>query len=72
MYNNWFPDFVWKEKKLVIEIDGPSHLKLEQIQKDRAKDIFLKDRGWMVFRLVVPFTKAQATELINSIKILLA
>lgn len=71
IYCRWFPDFMWYEKKIIVEIDGPSHLKPEVQEKDRKKDEFLRSRGWKVFRLVLPFKKSEAKDLALKIKSLL-
>jgi len=45
-------DFVWKDKKKVIEIDGEQHYRDEkQILRDKQKNEFLKNDGWKLLRL---------------------
>lgn len=63
LYNQYFADFCWKEKKVIIEIDGPFH----NATKDNIRDAFLRERGWSVYRLKVPFSRAEAKELVTSI-----
>jgi very-short-patch-repair endonuclease len=45
-------DFVWKDTKKVIEIDGEQHYRDEkQILRDKQKNEFLKNDGWKLLRL---------------------
>jgi len=47
---DYIVDFMCKELKLVIEIDGYSHLLDEVIQKDKKKEAYLKDQGFFIMR----------------------
>ncbi|HBF37610.1 MAG TPA: hypothetical protein DDW50_09845 [Firmicutes bacterium] len=42
----WFPDY-----RLVIEVDGYTHLSSQQQRLDQNKDRFLLDRGLLVIRI---------------------
>lgn len=44
-------DFVIKNKKLIVEIDGKHHEKPLQIRKDVVRDYHLTNRGWKVIRI---------------------
>jgi len=44
-------DFVCFERRLVVEIDGPSHENAEQIAADGARDVWLQGQGFRVVRL---------------------
>ncbi|HTJ03552.1 MAG TPA: endonuclease domain-containing protein [Methylovirgula sp.] len=44
-------DFVCFEKRLIIEIDGPSHLEDEQKARDITRDHWLRQEGFNVLRL---------------------
>ena len=44
-------DFVCLEKRLVVEIDGPSHESAEQRTKDQERDIWLRGQGFRILRL---------------------
>ncbi len=44
-------DFVCFERRLIVEIDGPSHESAEQIVADRLRDVWLRERGFRVLRL---------------------
>lgn len=68
LYNAWFPDFVWPENKIIVEIDGPTHRRSKAARRERFKDEFLESEGWIVFRLKVPFNKIQARELAMKVK----
>ncbi len=43
-------DFFAKEPKIVIELDGSHHFELEHLEKDKARDAFLKTLGFLVLR----------------------
>lgn len=44
------PDFIYREKKVVVYIDGPPHDFPERQARDRAQEIALEDLGWTVVR----------------------
>ena len=46
----YFVDFLCRERKLVIEIDGATHSTPEEIASDRVKEQFLQERGFKVIR----------------------
>jgi very-short-patch-repair endonuclease len=43
-------DFYCHEKKLIVEIDGPIHLKKEQIAYDQIRESILYEMGYKVIR----------------------
>ena len=43
-------DFVLLDRKIIIEVDGASHSKPEQIRKDLLHTIALEQDGWKVVR----------------------
>lgn len=46
-----FPDFVWEDLKLIVEIDGGYHKAPEQAEKDRVRDNKLKLYNYEVIRI---------------------
>jgi very-short-patch-repair endonuclease len=48
---NYIVDFVCFERRLVVEIDGPSHGSPTAVQSDRARDVWLSAQGFRVLRL---------------------
>ena len=44
-------DFALLRRRIIIEVDGPSHLKPEQIKKDLEHSKALQAQGWVVVRL---------------------
>jgi very-short-patch-repair endonuclease len=44
-------DFICFERRLVIEIDGPSHENADQVAADNARDAWLQEQGFQVLRL---------------------
>lgn len=47
---NYIADFVCKEQKLIIELDGSGHLKKEQIKHDLKRQQFLESEGYKIVR----------------------
>lgn len=45
----YFADFACRERNLVIEVDGSQHL--ERASRDRARDEYMIDAGYAVFRV---------------------
>ena len=46
----YFADFVCREEKLVIEIDGATHSTDDERRRDEKREEFLRDRGYRVTR----------------------
>jgi very-short-patch-repair endonuclease len=44
-------DFVCFDRRLIVEIDGPTHENIEQQAKDRDRDIWSSEQGFHVLRL---------------------
>ena len=62
-------DFVCFEKRLVIEVDGPSHGSAEQQAKDDERDAWLREQGFRILRLpneLVIASTAMAVERIRT------
>ena len=47
----WFADFIWIYKKLILEIDGSQHKLKDRIESDRLKDLYIKSKGFLIFRI---------------------
>jgi very-short-patch-repair endonuclease len=45
-------DFYCSKAKLVIELDGLAHDRGDRPQRDEARDILLKEKGYTVLRIV--------------------
>ena len=43
-------DFAEKTSKLIIEVDGSQHNEPENLVKDGARDLYLKNKGFRVLR----------------------
>jgi very-short-patch-repair endonuclease len=50
----YFIDFALIDYKIAIEIDGQQHLLSERIERDKKKDLLLKNNGWTVYRIKWP------------------
>jgi very-short-patch-repair endonuclease len=61
---NYIADFMCKELRLIIEVDGYSHLLDEVIEKDIKKQKDLKDAGFTVIR----FTDNEVLKAIENVK----
>lgn len=46
---NYFPDFIFEDKKTIIELDGNQHLKT--IEKDTIRDKWFNAKGYKVIRI---------------------
>ncbi|MGC2787188.1 MAG: DUF559 domain-containing protein [Roseiarcus sp.] len=46
----YFADFVCREEKLVVEIDGATHSTDDEHRRDGAREQVLRDRGYRVAR----------------------
>jgi len=64
-------DFICFERRLVVEIDGPSHEDAEQIAGDRARDAWLQEQGFRVLRvpneLVIGSTELAVARIRNAL-----
>ena len=54
----YIADFVCREKKLVIELDGWTHSTPEELQRDAARTVYMESEGYRVIR----FDNAEALE----------
>ena len=48
---NYIVDFLCKEKRLIIELDGSGHLEEEQTQHDKLRDKYFKSLGYKIIRI---------------------
>ena len=46
----FFVDFICRAEKIAIEIDGGTHSTDEEIAYDRARERYLRDQGYRIFR----------------------
>ena len=49
---NYFPDFIFENKKLIIELDGTQHRKT--VEQDSLRDKWFIDKGYKVVRITHP------------------
>lgn len=49
---NYFPDFIFEDKKLIIELDGTQHRKT--VDKDAIRDQWFASKGYKVIRIPHP------------------
>lgn len=47
---NYIVDFICKEKKIIIEIDGGQHNTPENIKSDNDRTAYLESKGYKIFR----------------------
>ena len=66
--NNFIADFMCKDLKLVIEVDGNSHYYEETIQKDRIKQKTFEELGFKVLR----FTDDEILKNLNGVSDLIS
>jgi very-short-patch-repair endonuclease len=48
---NYFPDFIFEERKLIIELDGTQHRKT--VEQDAIRDLWFGSKGYKVIRVPV-------------------
>lgn len=46
---NYFPDFIFEEKKIIIELDGTQHRKT--VEQDAIRDEWFSNKGYKVIRI---------------------
>ncbi|WFE44156.1 DUF559 domain-containing protein [Verrucosispora sp. WMMD1129] len=44
-------DFAWPDLMIALEVDGWHHLAPERAAKDAERDAWLRDQGWLIFRV---------------------
>jgi very-short-patch-repair endonuclease len=49
--DDYIVDFVCFDRRLVVEVDGPSHESAEQQEKDRERDRWLRKQSFRILRL---------------------
>lgn len=47
---NYIVDFICKEAKIIIEVDGGQHNEMENIEADNVRTVFLESKGYKVIR----------------------
>ena len=47
---DYIVDFICREKKVIIELDGGHHNELENLEYDRQRSLYLEKRGYKVIR----------------------
>ena len=60
---NYIVDFYASKAKIVIEVDGSQHMNEDHEEKDRKRDMYLKDQGLEVLR----FNNLQVLQEIDSV-----
>lgn len=51
-FHRYSLDFAWIDKKKCIEIDGEQHQRFDEYkERDKRKDVLLKEEGWQILRL---------------------
>lgn len=54
IFQNYIVDFVCHSAKLIIEVDGDTHITGEDLRKDARRDAYLNSRGYSVCRVTNP------------------
>lgn len=71
-YGKYFIDFLFVELKLVFEIDGEQHFKVESIEYDKIRDSYFLENGFRVYRVrwknVFDNTKNEIQEFLDFLK----
>jgi very-short-patch-repair endonuclease len=68
---NYIVDFLCFERRLIVEIDGPTHEDEEQRRKDRERELWLKEQGYRVLRLQNELVIASTALAVEQIRVAL-
>ncbi|MDO9154911.1 MAG: class I tRNA ligase family protein [Paludibacter sp.] len=66
--DQFIPDFVCLEKKLIVEVDGDYHLSEEQIELDNARTEILENLGYKIIRFSNKDVKSSPQYVVEKIK----
>ncbi len=58
-------DFLCRDARLVMELDGGQHLVEEAYRRDREKDLALQRHGWLVLRFLASDATARLGEVLD-------
>jgi very-short-patch-repair endonuclease len=47
----FYADFVCREEKLIVEVDGATHATSEEVAYDARREDFLRDSGYRILRV---------------------
>ena len=64
-------DFLCRDRRLAVEIDGMQHLTAEAYRRDREKDRALQRRGWLVIRFLAYDVVARLGDVLSTLLLLL-
>ncbi|MCW2956438.1 MAG: hypothetical protein JWO69_1307 [Thermoleophilia bacterium] len=65
------PDFTWRHRRLIIEIDGPGHDRPGMVEADAARDRLLRAAGWQVVRIPASEVWANRPRVLHRVSALL-
>ena len=60
-------DFLCRDARLAVELDGARHLSEESYRRDREKDLALQRHGWLVLRLLASDAAARLGDVLDAI-----
>ncbi len=69
---DFIPDFVCIERKLIVEVDGGYHQEKEQAEYDRQRDALLTSKGYRVIRFTNEQVLKDTADVLKSISTALA
>ena len=55
-------DYAWPAVKMAVEADGPFHRQPENAARDAIRDAYLRNQGWLVFRVDDQSTEPRALD----------
>jgi very-short-patch-repair endonuclease len=65
---NFIVDFLCAERRLIVEIDGPSHDSAERQAGDRERELWLREQGYAILRLPNEFVIASIALAVERIR----
>jgi very-short-patch-repair endonuclease len=65
-------DFAWPKLRIALEADGSAHDITSQLRRDRERDAWLRQQGWLVFRVDVDLLPAVAAQVARVVAVVRA
>jgi very-short-patch-repair endonuclease len=66
------PDFLWRQQRLIVEVDGSHHRTRQRYESDRGRDQRAAVAGFLVVRTTHGQLKYRPDELVATVAALLA
>ncbi|MFC7377046.1 endonuclease domain-containing protein [Brevundimonas sp. GCM10030266] len=64
----YYFDFVCLDRRLIVEVDGGSHVQEDRARKDRVRDAVLARLGFLTFRITNEAVRDRLAEVIEEVR----